>query len=189
MSLGPLWWGPPSPGAAADLLGELRQEEVTYDHVGSTLEPDRWPGRRARQRQRDVGRGESAFAAAIDRLRTWEPQKALGADVLPSDQMVAADATILLVLPFGPLRAVVPDRVVAVVEEPRRFAFAYGTLPGHAERGEESFSVELLDDGTVRATVRVDARPASRWLLATPAIAILQAAAIRRYLAALLPPP
>jgi len=26
-------------------------------------------------------------------------------------------------------------RIVYVIDEPRRFSFAYGTLPGHAERG------------------------------------------------------
>ena len=36
-------------------------------------------------------------------------------------------------------------RIVYVMDEPepvRRFGFAYGTLPDHAERGEERFSIE-----------------------------------------------
>jgi len=36
-----------------------------------------------------------------------------------------------------------------VIDEPRRFGFAYGTLPGHAERGEERFLIEWLTDDTV----------------------------------------
>jgi uncharacterized protein (UPF0548 family) len=32
-------------------------------------------------------------------------------------------------------------RVVYVVEEPQHFGFAYGTLPGHPEQGEEAFDV------------------------------------------------
>jgi uncharacterized protein (UPF0548 family) len=35
-----------------------------------------------------------------------------------------------------------PARVVYRVEEPRRFGFAYGTLPDHPERGEERFLIE-----------------------------------------------
>ena len=40
---------------------------------------------------------------------------------------------------LGPVRA--PCRVVYVVDEPDRRGFAYGTLPGHAESGEELFLV------------------------------------------------
>ena len=40
---------------------------------------------------------------------------------------------------LGPLRA--PCRVVYVVDEPDRRGFAYGTLPGHPETGEELFAV------------------------------------------------
>ena len=40
-------------------------------------------------------------------------------------------------------------RIVYVIEEPRRFGFAYGTLPGHVERGEERFCVEWQGDDTV----------------------------------------
>ena len=41
-----------------------------------------------------------------------------------------------------------------------RFGFAYGTLPGHAERGEERFSVVLnRDDGSVHYEVLAMSRP------------------------------
>jgi len=36
-----------------------------------------------------------------------------------------------------------PCRIVYVIDEPARFGFAYGTLVGHSEIGEERFSVEL----------------------------------------------
>jgi uncharacterized protein (UPF0548 family) len=189
VNVGPVWWRNLPTDAAAALLADLRQQDVTYDHVGSTLEPDRWPGRRIRQFRRDVGEGDGAFTAVVDRLRSWAPQRALGADVLPSHQQVEAEATVLIVLRYGPLRIVAPDRVVAVVDEPARFAFAYGTLPGHPEMGEESFTIEQLDSGTVRATIRIDARPATTWgHVAAPAMSFLQTAAVRRYLAALVLP-
>jgi uncharacterized protein (UPF0548 family) len=43
-------------------------------------------------------------------------------------------------------------RIVYVLDDiqpVRRFGFAYGTLPGHAERGEERFSIEWHCDDTV----------------------------------------
>jgi len=35
------------------------------------------------------------------------------------------------------------------MDEPQRFGFAYGTLPGHIERGEERFLLEMSDDDSV----------------------------------------
>lgn len=49
-----------------------------------------------------------------------------------------------LVLPgvgAGPLRLRAPCRVVYTVTESRRRGFAYGTLPGHPECGEEAFVI------------------------------------------------
>jgi uncharacterized protein (UPF0548 family) len=53
-------------------------------------------------------------------------------------------------------------RVAYVVEEEepvRRFAFAYGTLPEHAESGEERFQVELLEDDYVWYDILAFSRP------------------------------
>ena len=50
-------------------------------------------------------------------------------------------------------------RVVSVVDEPNRFGFAYGTLPGHAECGEELFLVEKTEDGAVRYIIKAFSRP------------------------------
>ena len=50
-------------------------------------------------------------------------------------------------------------RIVYTIDEPRRFGFAYGTLPRHAEKGEERFLVEHLDDDTVWYDVLAYSRP------------------------------
>jgi uncharacterized protein (UPF0548 family) len=90
---------------------------------------------------------------------------------------------LLVVAPFGLLEMAVPDRIVAVVDEPARFGFAYGTLTGHAEVGEECFVAEQVADGRLRLTIRVQAGPAT-WpaRLAAPLVTYLQRAAVRRYL-------
>jgi uncharacterized protein (UPF0548 family) len=170
----------------AELLRDAREATVTYDHVGSTLDPLRWDLRAVRSRHVEVGRGRAAFDAARTAVRTWVPQRALGAGITPAEQGIALDETIVLVLRRGPLFVVAPTRVVAVIDEPRRFAFAYGTLPGHPESGEESFMVEWLPDDAVRATIRVQAVAASLAARAVgPCAGWLQNAALRRYLRAI----
>jgi len=78
---------------------------------------------------------------------------------------------------------------VTVVDEPRRQGFAYGTLPGHPERGEESFIVELGDDDTVSLVITAFSRPASLLARATGPIAgLAQHNMTNRYLRALAEP-
>ena len=55
-------------------------------------------------------------------------------------------------------------RIVYTFDEPHRFGFAYGTLPGHVDCGEEIFMVERSETGTVRYVLKAFSRP--RHLLA-----------------------
>lgn len=186
MTIGGVHLGRPDAADRARLLRHALDAAPTYDHVGSTLDPQRWAGPDVRSAYIDVGHGPAAFDAARLALQTWVPQRAIGATVTPREQAVVVDGTVLLVLQRGPLWMAAPDRIVAVVDEPGRFAYAYGTLPGHPERGEEGFSVERLADDTVRATIRVQAGPATLVGRAlAPIVSRLQAAALDRYLAAI----
>ncbi|WKX01804.1 DUF1990 domain-containing protein (plasmid) [Rhodococcus aetherivorans] len=46
---------------------------------------------------------------------------------------------------------------------PRRPGFAYGTLDGHPEQGEELFCLEWRDDDTVLLVIVAFSRPAVWW--------------------------
>ncbi len=72
------------------------------------------------------------------------------------------------------------------IQEPDRVGFAYGTLVGHPERGEELFLVERQADDSVTLTIRAFSRPA-RWYtrLAGPLYRLVQRLIIERYLRAL----
>ncbi|TPW70220.1 DUF1990 family protein [Schumannella sp. 10F1B-5-1] len=97
--------------------------------------------------------------------------------------------TASLGIPFGPLRFGFPARVVYVVDEPNRRGFAYGTLPGHAERGEEAFVVERSDDGSVWLTIRAFSRPGGFfWWLVNPVLRLTQGFYTARYLRSLSSP-
>jgi uncharacterized protein (UPF0548 family) len=69
----------------------------------------------------------------------------------------------VLVLGLGvaAIRIGAPCRVVYVIDEPGRRGFAYGTLPGHPESGEEAFIVSRREDATVAFTITAFSRPAS----------------------------
>ena len=84
-----------------------------------------------------------------------------GLRVAASDDRVVPGAVVVLGICFGPVMVRAPCRVVYVVDEPRRRGFAYGTLPGHAESGEEAFVLAQQEDGTTTFTITAFSRPAS----------------------------
>ena len=69
-------------------------------------------------------------------------------------------------------------------DEPDRRGFAYGSLPGHAVRGEEMFAVRFDPaDGGVYAEVAAFSQPATWWSrLGSPVLALAQTVVTRRYL-------
>jgi uncharacterized protein (UPF0548 family) len=82
----------------------------------------------------------------------------------------------------GPLPMRAPVRVVYLIDEPNRKGFAYGTLPGHPESGEEAFIVDQTDDGSVWLEIRSISRPSSPfWWAMYPFLRLFQAAFMRRY--------
>ena len=172
--------GAPGPGRLDEALTDASRCAVTYDHVGSTLD------RAVACHTRTVELGRDNFDAAVDGLKAWACHRGIGATVHPEGAPTAVGTEVLVVLRVGPIRLLVPNRIVAVVNEPDRFGFAYGTLPGHPEQGEEAFLVERHADGRTTATIRVSAK--GDWLiarLASPLVRCLQRVALNRYLAAL----
>lgn len=80
---------------------------------------------------------------------------------------------------------VAPCRIVSVLSEADSFGFAYGTLPGHPERGEEAFTVERRAEGTF-FSVRAFSQPAEPLVrLSGPLGRVAQQVATRRYIAAM----
>ena len=160
------------------LLERATGDEPDYDHVGSTLGAA--PPGVGTHRASCIVAGELSDAVAT--LARWAPHGGIGARIVP-DGPPELGATVCVVIPFGPVELCVPDRIVLVVDDGHEVGFAYGTLPGHPERGEELFHAEELDGGRLRLSVVVHAVPASVLArLAAPVTRLLQRAAARRYL-------
>ncbi len=109
-----------------------------------------------------LGRGANVFAAACAALRGWKmfptPWTRIVPDTTPLEQ---GQVVAMLAHVYG-LWWLNACRIVYSVDEAspvRRYGFAYGTLPGHVERGEERFTVEWLRDDTVWYDLRAFSRP------------------------------
>ena len=69
--------------------------------------------------------------------------------------MIAGTYTPLSLTALRPGLGIPLCAVVWALDEPRRRGFAYGTLPGHPECGEESFLIEWDDQDEVWLTITV----------------------------------
>lgn len=152
----------------------------TYAEVGATRDPGSLPppGYHLLRERVRLGDGPEVFAAAGRALLGWRMQRAAGLRIA-RDTPGAAQG-VRVVMRAGPVR--IPCEVVWTVREEHRTGFAYGTLAGHPESGEESFLVEREDDGSVWLTVTAFSRPAAWYLrVAGPVGLMAQRAAARRY--------
>ena len=164
----------------------LRQRPLTYLEVGGTRAATLPSGYHHVSRSARLGRGQEQFDTAATALFGWELQRRAGVRVLPTTTTVSDGGVAVLLLGLGRLAIQAPVRVVYVVDEPQRRGFAYGTLGGHPESGEESFLVELTADGDVICRITAFSRPAT-WLtrLGGPVARLTQRWVTGRYLAAL----
>ncbi|MCX5380211.1 DUF1990 family protein [Streptomyces sp. NBC_00091] len=147
---------------------------LSYPDRGATLRQPLPAGYHHLHHRTRIGRGRAAFEAAGSAVTGFRMHRATGATVR-ADGPAATGARVEIGLGAGPLRITVPCEVVWTTDAPDRAGFAYGTLTGHPECGEESFLVELAADGTVWFEVTAFSRPAAWYTrLAGPLVPLLQ---------------
>lgn len=168
------------------LPAELRRAgsaALTYPEVGATagaLPADY----QHLQHRLLLGHGPEVLDRAEVALLAWEAQSGAGLTVA-ADGPVEQDRTVVLGL-GRPLALVIPCRVVWTLHTEHRRGFAYGTLPGHPETGEECFVLEHAADGEVWLTITAFTRPGNLLVRSLgPVGPLIQRFYVRRYAAAI----
>lgn len=143
-------------------LRKARSQSPTYTEVGATLagNDDLPAGYRHDRYEVTLGSGSETFEKATEGLRSWQAHRQPGISVYPADTTIEATATVLVCMGRG-LGLIAPCRIVGLTEDSSHWSFAYGTLPGHPERGEEAFTVGMGPDGMVCFRITAFSRPAS----------------------------
>lgn len=119
--------------------------DFTYAEVGATatMPPD---GFAVDQTRIALGDGETIFRTVRRALERWE-QFGLGwLEVWPPETPLRVGETVVVAAHVFGVWSLNAARIVYVIDESStsksRFGFAYGTLPGHVEAGEERFLIE-----------------------------------------------
>jgi uncharacterized protein (UPF0548 family) len=127
-----------------EFLAAQAKLDLTYMAVGATavVPPAGYVVDRTRIK---LGEGAGTFAAAKAALGRWEQFRLGWVEPRPPETPIQAGQVVAVIARLFGLWWVHACRIVYVVDEQgpvQRFGFAYGTLPGHAESGEERFIVE-----------------------------------------------
>ncbi|WP_241548820.1 DUF1990 family protein [Gordonia alkanivorans] len=168
-----------------------RPSGLTYAEVGATA-GELPAGYHHLRRSRVIGASEGCFTTAADRILNWDMHRRAGIGVDASTPAAEVGATVSMRLGVGPVRISAACRVIEVIDSGSidsgaERGFAYGTLPGHPEIGEERFWVQRLPDDSVVAHIVAFSRP-GRWFtrLGGPIGRVAQSRIAERYLDALM---
>jgi uncharacterized protein (UPF0548 family) len=145
------------------VIDSSRDVPFNYAEVGRSLGPTP-AGYVANHGRIRLGYGESAFNKAVGALRKWKMFDLGWASVCwPEAGIEVGTAVATLARHFG-FWSLHPARIVFLVDDDdgqiRRSGFAYGTLQGHGEQGEETFIIERhFTDDSVWYDLRSFSRP------------------------------
>ena len=151
----------PSAACIREFLEGQRQAAFSYPEVGSTRNATP-VGYNNDHNRVLLGKGQAAFEAGRAAISQWQMFPGTWAAIEPANTPIVEGETVAVLFRVFGLWWLNAARIVYVVDEAqpvRRFGFAYGTLPGHIERGEELFSVEWQADDTVWYDLRAFSRP------------------------------
>ena len=176
---------PRDAGSVERLLATLPEAPLTYGDPGATLAGSEPVGFRHDRYGTVLGRGQTTFQRAVAGLQQWQAHRIPGVRVFPDTEAIRPGTHVVVTLGTPTLALAAPCRVVGVVDEPERWGFAYGTLPGHPEEGEEAFVVSLSTDGTVQFGISALSRPGDVLRRAGPLARLMQRAGTHAYLGAL----
>lgn len=139
----------PSTEIVRRFLAAQSQRDYSYKAIGATASTpplnyvvDRYQGK--------LGDGQETFEAACQALRRWEHFNLGWIQATPNTTPLETGQVICIVARIMGLYWLNACRIVYTIDETpqqdgaevKKFGFAYGTLPDHAETGEERFHVE-----------------------------------------------
>jgi uncharacterized protein (UPF0548 family) len=119
--------------------------DFTYPEVGATATAPP-PGYANDHTRVELGEGETIFRSGRRALERWEQFRLGWLEVWPPETPIRPGETVVVAAHVFGVWSLNAARIVYVIDESSesmsRFGFAYGTLPGHVEAGEERFLVE-----------------------------------------------
>ncbi len=134
----------PSETQIKNFLAARRNLPFSYNEVGASKEeiPSGYP---INHHRIQIGSGADAYARARKAIQNWTMYRLEWTRLFPFDAPIAVGEVVCVVVNHRLCWSLNPCRIIYILEETgavERYGFAFGTLPGHSEEGEERFTVE-----------------------------------------------
>lgn len=163
VAYGILMWTLRRPGnvLVERFLASQREAPFSYASVGATrgTPPS---GYTIDRNEAILGHGQVTYERAVSALESWRHFDIRWIDLVGGQNRPSPGLTVAILARWGGTWFLNACRVVYLVNETapsRRSGFAYGTLPDHAESGEELFTVDWQPDDSVWYRIMAFSRP------------------------------
>lgn len=155
----------PSDKRVDEFLRSQRKEPFSYEEIEASWDgAPKMDGYVVDHNRVRLGTGEEVFARAKEALRDWRMFDVGWVRICWTDTPIEVGSTVAVLAKLYGFWSLNACRIVYLIEEDseaRRYGFAYGTLPEHAESGEERFTVEWNHDDEVWYDLYAFSRPNS----------------------------
>jgi uncharacterized protein (UPF0548 family) len=125
-------------------ISAQKYRDFSYAPVGRSR--DRSPSGYTVDHSRiELGHGADVFERAKNAIKNWKMFDMAWVQLCWPDEPIVTGAVVAVLVSHFGFWSLNACRIVYAIEERgavERYGFAYGTLPGHAEFGEERFTVE-----------------------------------------------
>ena len=148
----------PDEREVAAFIANQRDAPFSYSEVGATNTTPP-PGYNVDHNRIELGSGQATYERAVAALKRWQQFDLGWVEIVPHGVVIEVGATVAVKARAFGTWSLNACRVVYVIDESRRFGFAYGTLLDHIERGEERFTIEWLADDSVWYDILAFSRP------------------------------
>ena len=135
----------PSPEQIKQFLRASQGLSLSYEPVGIAKQSPR--GFKLDEASSVIGQGEEAFARAKQALTDWKQFDLGWVELHPPGVPIEAGAVVAVLVRHLGFWSLNGCRVVYLINaDETKYGFAYGTLPNHAELGEEIFEISFDPD-------------------------------------------
>jgi len=144
-------------------LDNFIQEELpktyTYPEVGATKTNEQFAHYDNDNNQVIIGKGAEVWQKAKCALKNWQQFPLPWTKIYPNTTALEEGEVVVVLFRLFGIWWRNSAKIVYAFDEPNRFGFAYGTLPGHIETGEEVFWVEKDAEGVVSYHIKAFSTP------------------------------
>lgn len=149
---------PPQPALLEACLAEWTDAALSYPQ-GAGIDHPPAQGFLIDRHEARLGAGSAVFQRAAAALDHWTMFPGWTQVARRRSTGQAPGEVVAMVVHLAGLWWINPCRILRRCDAPRTHGFVYGTLPGHAECGEEQFAIEWRDDDSVWYVIRAFSRP------------------------------